>query len=264
MAVDPCAEKGETFIRLEHAGREFKAAFSARERSIAPPPSPRLEKCSDPRWECGCEGTDVSLQSILQWTRHSAGPRSGFGRNSGLMSVEYSVALVDWERFSELWREHQDSGFLFDETSASSGWSVEIGLQPHWISSWSATISFSDAYRDMRQYLDATVQESFEAFFRAFCLADEDETFHPPRDLGEGIDELTFWATIAPETARRYLALWDALDIERLRPAHSRLDPARSDRHVRTFERFCQQPKMWADLLRAAVAKGAGIVIITA
>lgn len=179
------------------------------------------------------------------------------------MSVEYGVELVDWTRFQELWAEHGDAGFFHEAEEEGADWIIRIGPQPHWQSSWKVTIDFSDTFKELRQYLSPDERRKFEEFFFAFCLTDDKHAFVPPQDLGEGIDEEIFWSTISPESARRYLDLWEKLDMESLRPAFAQIEPE-PEGHMRTFEHFKRYPEMWADLLRDAVAKKAGIVLTLA
>lgn len=180
------------------------------------------------------------------------------------MSVEYGVELVDWKKFQKLWAEHGDASFFYEaQDEGDADWIIPLGPQPHWQDSWKVAIDFSDAFKELRQYLTANDRQRFEAFFLAFCLSDDNESFVPPRDLGEDVDEEIFFSTISPETARRYLDLWEKLDMESLRSAFAKIKP-RPDGHMETFEHFKRYPEMWADLLRDAVRKKAGIVLTLA
>lgn len=180
------------------------------------------------------------------------------------MSVTYGVEFVDWKSFKALWQRHGEPSFFHEAEEVGADWIVKIGPQPRWDGNWYATIAFSDAFKQARSFLDAAQRKRFEAFLSGFCLTDDKHAFHPPRDLGADIGEEVFYSTIAPATVRHYLALWEKLDLEALRPAYEQITPPPSDVYVRTFERFKQQPEMWADLLRDAVAKKAGIVITAA
>lgn len=180
------------------------------------------------------------------------------------MSVTYGVELVDWKRFQALWKQYGEPSFFHEAEDLGADWIVKIGPQPRWNSNWYATIAFSDAYKQARSFLDAAQRNRFEAFLSGFCLADDKHAFHLPSDLGADIGEEIFYCTIAPVTAQHYLALWEKLDLEELRPAYTKIAPPLSNVYVNTFECFKQQPEMWADLLRDAVAKKAGIVITAA
>lgn len=177
------------------------------------------------------------------------------------MSVEYGVELVDWEKFRALWALHGDAEFFHEAEEQGADWIIALGPQPHWDSRWTAAIDFSDTFKDLRKDLPADERQRFEAFFLGFCLTDDNESFVPPRDLGEEIDETIFWSTISPENARRFLDQWESLDMGALRPAFARIEPRQ---RMRTFDHFRHYPTMWADLLRDAVSKKAGIVLTLA
>lgn len=178
------------------------------------------------------------------------------------MSVEYGVELVEWQTFVALWNEHQDGEFFREAEELGADWLLPLGPCPHWVSSMDAAIDFSDAFKRLRAHLDEPQRERFEAFFLRFCLTDDREAFRPPRDLGEEIDEMLFFSTISPESARQLLEQWQHLDMTDLREAYDQSPPAGF--YVDTFEDFSNYPRMWGDLLQSAVEKGAGIVITAA
>ena len=178
------------------------------------------------------------------------------------MSVEYGIELVDWKRFQELWAEHGDPSFFYEaEEQGGAEWIIQGDLQPSWNPNWKFAIDFSDTFKELRKHLTAVERERFEAFFLGFCLTNDEESFVPPRDLGEEIDETIFWSTMSPMTARHFLDLWEKLDMEELRPVFAKITP---QGYLTTFEQFARYPVMWADLVREAVKKGAGIVLTLA
>jgi hypothetical protein len=176
------------------------------------------------------------------------------------MSVEYGVEFVRWADFKKKWKEHQNPDFFHEAEDVGAEWIIPVGKGGVWFSSWRATIDFSDHFKKVRKHLSSKQRTKFELFFERFCLSTDQHEWTPIRDLGEDIDETVFFSTISPKSVKKYLRLWDELDMEELRPAFEQCEIDERG-YIRTFEDFRTYPRMWGDLLRDAASKDAGIVL---
>jgi hypothetical protein len=176
------------------------------------------------------------------------------------MSVSIYPYLVEWPTLESRWA--QEGASLSLAAAADDGEDWVQSYDDGWIDSWGRAIEFSDLFKQLRRRLPEGVAAQAEAAMRGFCLAEGDESFRAPQDLGPDVDTLALFATLRPETVRRYAEAFAGIDLDQLRRAFE-AQPVPPE----PFARFADVERyvaMWRRLFENAAKRGKGIAIVVA
>jgi hypothetical protein len=196
------------------------------------------------------------------------------------VGIEISATSVDWpvllQRIEEKPGRLRRASFFYNALDQGEPWVEDLsgalggeGIVP-FDPTDSTMIQMGKAYDRIRNGLDQETRELFDRFAGAFFWIGTDHSPYaepPVRDLGPKSDPEVFWSSFAPDSAANYLAVWKAIEVDRLRVPFDEMKGHRAfngskARNAAIFEQtFRPYFVQFGAVLEAATKKGRGLIL---